>query len=103
MLLQASRRGFQLLNVVMLRWSDLSPREHESSGPPFIVGKISGHKFEDVIHIAASESEALSLVAKSPGGKVGISIEFCCAVQILTILGVISGDCANGPSGDPSG
>ena len=28
--------------------------------------------------------------AKSPGGNVGISIEFCCAVQIRTILSVIS-------------
>ena len=53
--------------------------------PPFIVGKIWGCKYADVVHIAASESQGLSLVAKSPGGKVSISIKFCCAVQIRTI------------------
>ena len=52
-------------------------------------------------HIAVSESSGLSLVAKPPGGKVGNSIETRCAVEIRTILSVIS--CVNGPSGDPNG
>ena len=43
----------------------------------------------------------LSLVAKPPGGKVGNSIETRCAVEIRTVLSVIS--CVNGPSGDPNG
>ena len=56
-----------------------------------------------MVHIAVSESSGLSLVAKSPGGKVGISIEFHCAVRICTITSVISGLGVNDPSGDPSG
>ena len=48
--------------------------------------------------MAVSVSQGLSLVAKSPGGKVGISIEFCCALGICTISSVISGDGVNGPS-----
>ena len=66
------------------------------------VGEAWFCKFANVVHIA-SESKGLSLVAKSPGGKVGIIIEVRCAVRICTISSVISGDGVNGPSGDPSG
>ena len=60
-------------------------------------------KFANVVHIAVSDSWGLSLVAKSPGGKVGISIEFRRAIRICTISSAISGDGVNGPSGDPGG
>ena len=47
-------------------------------------------KFANVVHIAVSESSGLSLVAKSPGGKVGINLDFRWKVRICTISSVIS-------------
>ena len=54
-------------------------------------------KSANAVHMEARESYGFSLVAKSPGNRVGINIEYCCAILILTNSIAISADGAKGP------
>ena len=54
---------------------------------------------ENVIETGRDESHDRD--EPSRGGRVGISVEFRCAVLICTISSAIA--CVNGPSGGPSG
>ena len=51
----------------------------------------------NAVHIKASEAYGCSLVALSPGNKVGINVGYCCAVRILTNSIAIVAEGANGP------
>ena len=49
------------------------------------------------VHIEARVTKGFSLVAKSPGNKVGINMGYCCAVLIRTNSMAIADDGAKGP------
>ena len=63
-----------------------------------MVDEVLCFKSANAVHIEARESYSFSLVAKSPGNRVGINIGHCCAVLILTNSIAISADGAKGPS-----
>ena len=69
----------------------------EAKAPPSMAGKVLRFKSANAVHIEARESYGFSLVAKSPGNRVGISIEYCCAVLIQTNSIAISAGGAEGP------
>ena len=62
-----------------------------------MAGDILCFKSPNVVHIEARETYGFSLVAKSPGNRVGINMGYCCAVRILTNLIAIAADGAEGP------
>ena len=62
-----------------------------------MAGEVLCFKCANTVHNVASESYGLSRVAKIPGNKVVISIEYCCAVRIRNNSIAISGDGARGP------
>ena len=49
-----------------------------------MVGDVLCFKSENVVHIEANEAYGFSLVARSPGNRVGINVGYCWAVRILT-------------------
>ena len=55
---------------------ELGPCGTKTEAPPSMVSAVQCRKFANAVYIAASESEGLSLVPKSPGNKVGNSIGF---------------------------
>ena len=69
----------------------------EAKAPPSTAGEVLCFKSANAVHIEARKSYGLSLVAKSPGNRVGIKIGYCCAVLILTNSIAISADGAKEP------
>ena len=69
----------------------------EAKAPPSMASEVLCFKSANAVHIEARESYGFSLVAKSPGNKVGINIAYCCAVLTLTNSIAISADGAKGP------
>ena len=55
-------------------------------------------KWAKAVHNVAKESYAISCVANLPGNKVGIHIEFCCAVRMRMNSIAMSGEGASGPA-----
>ena len=69
----------------------------EAKAPPSMAGEVLCFKSANAVHIEARELYGFSLVAKSPGNRIGINIGYCCAVLILTNSFAISADGAKGP------
>ena len=69
----------------------------EAKAPPSMAGEVLCFKSGNAVHIEARESYGFSLVAKSPGNRVGINIGYCCAVLTLTNSIAISSGGAKGP------
>ena len=69
----------------------------ETKASPSMTGDILCFKSPNAVHIEAKGTYGFSLVAKSPGNKVGINMGYCCAVLILTNSIAIAADGAKGP------
>ena len=69
----------------------------EAKAPPSMACEVLCLIFVNAVDIEARESYGFSLVARSPGNKVGMSIGYCCAVLIRTNSIAISADGAKGP------
>ena len=69
----------------------------EANASPLMAGDVLCLRSANAVHIKASEAYGFSLVALSPGNKVGINVGYCCAVRILTNSMAIVAEGANGP------
>ena len=49
----------------------------EAKAPPSMAGEVLCFKSANAVHIEARKSYGFSLVAKSPGKRVGINIGYC--------------------------
>ena len=63
-----------------------------------MAGDVLCFRSANAVHIKASEAYGFSLVALSPGNKVGINVGYCCAVCFLTNSMAIVAEGANGPT-----
>ena len=62
-----------------------------------MAGDVLCFKSENAVHIEANEAYGFSLVARSPGNRVGINVGYCWAVRILTSSIAIVAEGAKGP------
>ena len=69
----------------------------EVKASPSMSGDILCFKSSNAAHIEARVTYGFSLVAKSPGNRVGINMGYCYAVLILTNSIAIAADGAKGP------
>ena len=69
----------------------------EATASSLMAGDLLCLRSTNAVHIKASEAYGCSLVALSPGNKVGINVGYCCAVRILTNSIAIVAEGDNGP------
>ena len=75
----------------------LKARGAEAKASPSMAGDVLCFRSPNAVHIEARETYGFSLVAKSPGNRVGINMGYCWAVLILTNSIAIAADGAKGP------
>ena len=64
----------------------------EAKALPSMAGEVLCFKSANAVHIEAKETYGFSLVANSPGNRVGIKMGYCCAVLILNNSTIIAAD-----------
>ena len=64
----------------------------EAKASPSMASDMLCFKSPNAVHIEAKETYGFSLVAKSPGKRVGINMGYCCAALILTNSIAIAAD-----------
>ena len=69
----------------------------EAKAPPSMAGDVLCFRSANAVHIEGREIYGFSLLAKSPGNRVGIKMGYCWAVLILTNSIAIAADGAKRP------